>query len=303
MPASERNSSGRKCCCGAFEVVLVLVTTLCYAAKVSLSVYAWWGELATIGLSLSLPSTLLAPQLPLSPSPWTHALWLVLFAWEALWLLQAWAMLCRQHTPRIVFPGFYPAFSLACLLHIGWLYAWGRHQLELALALGALLSLCLLACVAMLTTHLYCIRGNLKYFYTCTFWLTRLLVLNASVAYATWSTILTLYALATVLVGSAGVAAATASTILLSLLSSLVLTYFLLENSILDPLLRYVFTVYPVDSLLGYVFTVYPVDRYVLGCPLNHTPCMCSLCTLLSSEPPGMCLLCTLLSSGCLLVS
>lgn len=67
-----------------------------------------------------------------------------------------------------------------------------------------------------------------------------------TVAYATFSIIITLYALGAVLVKNAAVAEETVSTILLSLLSSLLVTYFLLENTILDRFLRYVFAVYPV---------------------------------------------------------
>lgn len=238
----------RRCCRWRvlLEFVLVLVTSLCYAAKVCLLVYSWWGDPGKIALKVSLPSAFLSYGLPISPPQWTHVLWLVIFAWEGLWLVQSWVLLCKQRSPRIIFPGFYLMISLACLLHIGWLFAWARLFPELALGLVALLILSLLACVAMLTGYLYYIRGNLKFYYTCNFRLTRLLALNATVAYATFSIILTLYTLGAVLVDSAEVAEVTVSTILLSLLSSLMVTYFLLENTILDRFLRYVFAVYPV---------------------------------------------------------
>ena len=228
------------------EVIFIPLLTLCYAGKVCLSVYSWWGEPSALGLELSLPSTFQLYLLPISPPEWTLGLWLLIFAWEGLWVLMAWPLLCKQKAPRIVFTGFYPIFCVVCLLHIGWLYAWARQLPLLALVLAALLSLTLLFSLTIITAYLYYIRGNLKFFYRCRFWSVRVLVLNGTVAYTTFALITTLFNLGVVLVQSAGVLGETASTIVLSLVSSLALTYFLLENTILDRFLRYVFAVYPV---------------------------------------------------------
>lgn len=227
-------------------MLLFLLTVLCYGGKVAVCVYAWWGEPGHIALNFSLPSALLETSLPISPSPWTHALWLVLFVWELGFLLLCCFMLCRPRLPHLVCPLFYPAYSLACLLRVGWVFAFGRGLHPLALALVGVETLVLVACVSLLTGYLYFIRGTLKYYYPCWFWWTRLLVLNATVIYLTLSFVWSLFGLGWVLVSDAGLAEETASTILLSLLASCVVTYFLLENSILDRFLRYVFAPYPV---------------------------------------------------------
>lgn len=240
-------SMAEKCLCSlqaVVELLFILLSTLTYAGKVGVCVCGWWGEPSNIALSLSLPSAFVEYSLPISPSTWTQALWLVIFAWEGLWLAMAWIMLFRRQLPRLVFPGFYPAFALACLLHIGWVFAWGKRFPELSLALVGLQTLVLLGCIAMLTAYLYYVRGTWKFYYRCNFWMTRVLVLNATVAYATFSFLLMLFNLAAVLTKNAELAQETSSTILLSVLSSSVVTYFLLENTILDRFLRYVFAGY-----------------------------------------------------------
>lgn len=252
----------KSACCSVrlvFELLLIFLASIAYAVKVGVCVYGWWGDPSTIALELSLPSAFLEYSLPISPPLWTQALWLLIFSWEALALLLAWAILFRPRTPQLVFPVFYLFFTLVCLLHIGWVFAWGRKLLPVSLTLVAIQTVVLVVCMAILTTYLYYIRGSLKFYYSCNFWSTRLLVLNCTVAHATFSFILTLFNLAALLVSAANLAEETASTILLSILASCVITYFLLENTILDRFLRYVFASYPVVlwTLIGVLVGVW----------------------------------------------
>ena len=237
------SSSG---CRRVLKVCLAVLASLASAAKVVISVYAWFGDPGDVGLTLSIPSALAEYDLPISPAEWVHLLWLLLFVWEGLWLGWAWLLICRPRYPQTVVIWFYPTFVLACLLHTGCVFALGRQQLELTFVLVTVLTLVLMVGVALLVGHLYYIRGALKDFYPTTFWLTRIIVLNGIVAYATFSFVSTLFALGAVLSAHANISDQTTSTIVLSLLSSFTVTYFLLEVSILDRFLRHVFTVYPV---------------------------------------------------------
>lgn len=228
------------------RVFFLLLATLTYVVKVILSLYAWWGVPSNIALKVSLQSAFQEYRVPISPGEWTQVFWLVLYLWEALWMVFAWTFVCRQHTTCTIHSAFYPLYSLACLLQIGWVFAWGRLFHELSLALVAVQVLVLMVSVGVLSTYLYYIRGTLKFYYMCNFVLTRVLVLNGTIAYATFSLILMLFNLGAVLIRNADVHPDTVSTTVLSLLSSIVVTYFLLENTILDRFLRYIFTVYPV---------------------------------------------------------
>ena len=242
-----------------FEVILVLATTLTYSSKVVISVYAWWGEYSNIALNVSLQTAFREYALPITPAEWTLALWLVLFTLEGVWILFSWALIFKQHTPRTITPVFYILFSLACVVHTGWVFAWGKLLQELSLALVTAQTLVLIACVGAVSGYLYFIRGTLRFYYRCNFLLTRVLVLNGTIAYATFSLILVLFNLGAVLTDNANLTGETASTIILSLLSSIVVTYFLLENTVLDRFLRYIFSVYPVVlwTLIGILTEVW----------------------------------------------
>ena len=252
----------RKGCCSVkllCELLVILLASLAYAGKVGVCVYSWWGEPSNIALNLSLPSAFLEYSISISPPLWSQALWLVIFAWEGLGLVLAWGVLCKPRIPRLVVPCVYPVFFLVSCLHICWVFTWGRDLPHVSLALIAVQTLLLVLCMALLTGYLYYIRGSLKFFYRCNFWSTRLLVLNCTVAYATFSFILALFNLAAVLVTHANLPQETASTILLALLTSCLVTYFLLENTILDRFLRYVFAGYPVVlwTLIGILVGVW----------------------------------------------
>ena len=92
---------------------------------------------------------------------------------------------------------------------------------------------------------------------------TRILVLNGLVAFSAWTTFVTLLNLGTVLQEKAGVHVDTSSTIILSLLGSIVFSYFLLENTILDRFLRHIFMVYPVMiwCLVGVMVQHWSLER------------------------------------------
>ena len=77
-------------------------------------------------------------------------------------------------------------------------------------------------------------------------WLTRILVLNGLLFYATWTTIASLLNLILALQHDGDTDSSTAPYIVLSLLLPTVITYFILENTVFDRYLCYSFAVYPV---------------------------------------------------------
>ena len=243
MEASEEQVCSIKC---VLKLCLLMLATLCSLAKMAISVYAWFGDPGGLALLDSVPSALSSHQLPGAPAEWTRALWPLLFAWELVWLMWVWLLLCRRHAPHIIVLVFYPVYILTCLLHIGCVFALGRREQEVTFALVAVLTFSLLLCVALLTGYLYYIRGPLKCYYPATFRLTQILLVNGVTAYATFTLVSLLFLLGALLMRHTSLPVDTLSSIILSLLSSLTVTYFLLEASILDRFLRHVFTVYPV---------------------------------------------------------
>ena len=76
--------------------------------------------------------------------------------------------------------------------------------------------------------------------------LTKVLVLNGLSLYATWTTIAGLVNFSIVLQYTFDIDPSTVGTVTLALLSAVILLYFSLENTVLDPYSRDAFTVYPV---------------------------------------------------------
>ena len=230
------------------ELTGVFVATLLYAVIVIIGLYSWLGNPAGFGMHMSILRAFERYQLTVSPAVWTYAAWLAAYVWQGLWLLYAWSFTCRQHKPRTIFPGVYPAFWFVCILNVGWVYSWCNSFPELSLAFIALVTVTLYVSVGMESCHLY-VNPQLNHHDRFSLWVTRILVLNGLVAFSAWTTFVTLLNLGAVLQERAGVHVDTSSTIILSLLGSTVVAYFLLENTILDWFLRHIFMVYPVVIL------------------------------------------------------
>ena len=209
--------------------------------------YAWWGYSAKIGLKADLRTALDTPDADVSIKRYGNAAWILLFVWEVIWTAYAWTRFCRNPEVRAISPGIYPLYSFACALNIGWIFAEGNNVAPLSFALSAVLCLVLYISLGVATVYLYRKKFDLITFdQSNDLRATHVLVLNGVALYAAWATIMMLYDLGAVLQDSAHVHHVTVGTIILTLLGSLLLSYFLLEVTILDRFLRYVLIVYPV---------------------------------------------------------
>lgn len=229
------------------ELLSLSFLSLLCTARAVLGMYAWWGDGVKVGLKADLRTTLDTPDIDVSIKRWGNAVWILIFVWEVIWTAYAWSCLCRNVAIRSIFPGIYPLYTFACVLNIGWIFAEGNNIAPLSLALSALLCLVLYISLGSATIYLYRKRFDLKiYDQIKDLRAAHVLVLNGVALFAAWTTITMLYDLGAVLQENAHVYPATVATIILSLLGSLVVSYFLLELTILDRFLRYVIIVYPV---------------------------------------------------------
>ncbi len=97
--------------------------------------------------------------------------------------------------------------------------------------------------IAVLAVYLERVRGLAT---RVDVWLTRILSLNGLCFYAAWTTIASLVSVSIVAQHSSHHSPSDSGTISLVLLTVTVIVYFLLENTLFDKFLRYVFSVYPV---------------------------------------------------------
>lgn len=250
-----RDNAGLVC-----ELIGLSLITLLYSATVVISAYAWWGDPSSFGFNLTTRDAFEHYYLKISFATWTHAAWIAIYVWQAVWILYAWTFAYNLKKPdackrrRTLFPGLYPAYMFVCGVNIGWVYSWGNRLPEISLGLIVLLAISLWVSVGMVSGYLYVATPDLPDAKS-DLWMTRLSAQNGLAAFASWATLIMLYNLGAVLQEDASLHVDTTATILLSLISAIVLACFLLETTILDRFLRYSIAVYPVVMwTLGGVF-------------------------------------------------
>ncbi|XP_075994137.1 uncharacterized protein LOC142988768 [Genypterus blacodes] len=189
----------------------------------------------------------------ITPSGWTFNIWSVIYVWLTAMVVYILSLLCRKNgygyvycSPSVLPYGFFICWCINLCFNIGWLLVWDR-----GLMIPALVFLILVICTnyAMIafTCHGLHIYGPwLEKYHKAELWLIRVLVQNGVTIYATWTTIATLINLTIVLTYNANMSPTDAATIAYSVLSVVLLVWFMLENSVLDKHVRYILTVYPV---------------------------------------------------------
>ena len=174
--------------------------------------------------------------------------------------------------PRTIFTGVYIGYSLVNATNITWIYVWGNLHITAACVLLFLFNFFFYPTLTMLVGYFYKVRDEPHRADTVLTWI---LPVNGLFLYATWTTIASLINLAAAVQYSSSldVSGADSGTISLSLLLVTVVVYFILENTILCRVLRYVLSVYPVViwALIGVLSVHWGVEgeernsRFALG--------------------------------------
>ena len=187
-------------------------------------------------------------SLQITPAGWTFSIWGIIYTWQVLWLLYAWSFVFRPSTPRTVSWISLLLYSCGNICNIIWIFVWGNNYPQIAFPFIFLIWAFVVAAISVETYHINKVSpvmlSNKKY--KIDLWITRLLVPNGLVIYATWLTAATHLNFGIVLQYYANVSAVTTGAVMLWLLSALTLIYFALENTILDRYARFIFMVYPV---------------------------------------------------------
>ena len=183
-----------------------------------------------------------------TPAGWTFAIWGIIYTWQALWLLYAWSFPFRPSTPRTISWIVLLLYTSNNINIIIWLYVWGNNRTDISFAFVLLTAVFLWAGVIVETVHLYKLAPtmNTELKSKIDLWISRLLVTNGLVIYATWVTIATLLNFGIVLQYFANVTPITTGVVVQWLLTLVIVGYFTLENTILDRFARFIFMFYPV---------------------------------------------------------
>ncbi|AWP20610.1 Hypothetical protein SMAX5B_001879 [Scophthalmus maximus] len=189
----------------------------------------------------------------LTPSGWTFNIWSVIYVWLTAMIIYIVAGLCRRNgygyvycSPAVLPYGFFISWCFNLCFNIGWLVVWDRGIMIAALAFLILVILSNYSMICFICHGLHVYGPWLKKYHKADLWLFRVLVQNGVMVYTTWTTIATLINLTIVLTYEVKMSPTDAATISYSLLSALLLVWFVLENLVLDRHMRYVLITYPV---------------------------------------------------------
>lgn len=189
----------------------------------------------------------------ITPSGWTFSIWGVIYTWLTLMLVYILSGLCRKNaygfmycSPPMLPYGFFVSWILNLTLNVAWLFLWDRKHM-----IPALVFLFCVACTNYAMIFFSChglhIYGAwLNKYHKVDLWLMRAIVQNAISTYTTWTTIATLINLTIVMNYCGSLSAQDAATVSLSILTVVVVVWFILENFVFDQYVRYILTIYPV---------------------------------------------------------
>ncbi|KAM9713088.1 uncharacterized protein ACNS7B_023405 [Menidia menidia] len=187
----------------------------------------------------------------LTPSGWTFNIWSVIYIWLTSMIIYIVSGLFRKNgygylycSPAVLPYGFFISWCLNLCFNIGWLLVWDRGMMIPALVF-LILVICTNYSMIFFTCHgLHVYGAWLKKYHKVDLWLLRVLVQNGVMIYTTWTTLATLINLTIVLTYDANMSPADAATLSYSLLTVLLLVWFVLENTILDKHMRYICITY-----------------------------------------------------------
>ncbi|XP_034042585.1 uncharacterized protein si:ch211-161h7.5 [Thalassophryne amazonica] len=189
----------------------------------------------------------------ITPSGWTFSIWPVIYVWLVLLLVFTISGFCRKNaygyvycSPPVLSHGFFVTwcFNLSC--NVGWLFLWDRRLMPATLAFLLLIASTNYIMIFFSCHGLHIYGAWINKYHKVDLWLHRVLVQNGVAIYATWTTIASLLNLTIVLTNNVKVSPTNAATISLSILAIVLILWFILENSILDKLVRYILIIYPV---------------------------------------------------------
>ncbi|XP_064594371.1 uncharacterized protein LOC135461289 [Liolophura sinensis] len=229
---------------------LNVVTFLVYAAEVFLATVNGLDAVGIFKNTVGNISDLF--YLEITPSSWTFSIWGFIYAWQVLWLVYAFTLICRRGksgylyvSPGVLSPWFLFCFTLSTLFVIAWLFVWDNLIVEAAFAtlLGATLTSHAALCFGY--WRMKNIKSDLvEQSRSIDIWLKQILVLNGVAFYNTWISIATCLNFATLLTytGWSPVPQGAASTAALGLLMAVIFMWFIFKNFLFERHLRFTYS-------------------------------------------------------------
>ncbi|XP_008295694.1 uncharacterized protein LOC103368925 [Stegastes partitus] len=189
----------------------------------------------------------------ITPSGWTFIIWSIIYTFLALLLVYILSGLFRKNmygyvycSPAVLPHGFFVLWCLNLILNIGWLFLWDRKFVSASLIFLILVALTNYGVIFFSCYGLYNYGAWLNKYHKVDLWLHRVLIQNGVAIYATWTTIATLINLAVTVSYDGNMSPPDAATLSLSVLTVLLIVWFVVENFLIDKYVRFILSIYPV---------------------------------------------------------
>ena len=213
-------------------------------------------------------------HLEITPVGATFSIWGAIFAWQVIWILYTVSTVFRSGpATNILQNKFFIAFIANILTIIAWLFTWARAEGVISFVIILLGQIFLDAAIAFACYDLRVFLDDQKVYSQgkVDIWSQRFLVQNGLLFYGTWTTIATLINTAVVFAYYIGTSTKIASLISLSLLGFLAITWFMLENFVIQKYAEYTFSAYVtlIIGLTGILVNIFNDDKLIGGITLG----------------------------------
>ena len=213
-------------------------------------------------------------HLEITPVGATFSIWGAIFAWQVLWILYTVSTVFRSGpATNILQNKFFIVFIANILTVIAWLFTWARAEGVISFVIILLGQIFLDVAIAFACYDLRVFLDDQKVYSQgkVDIWSQRFLVQNGLLFYGTWTTIATLINTAVVFAYYIGTTTKVASLVSLSLLGVLAITWFILENFVIQKYVEYTFTAYItlIIGLTGILLNIFNEDKLVGGITLG----------------------------------
>ena len=213
-------------------------------------------------------------HLEITPVGATFSIWGAIFAWQVIWILYTVSTVFRSGpATNILQNKFFIAFIANILTVIAWLFTWARAEGVISFVIILLGQIFLDAAIAFACYDLRVFLDDQKVYSQgkVDIWSQRFLVQNGLLFYGTWTTIATLINTAVVFAYYIGTSTKVASLISLSLLGFLAITWFMLENFVIQKYAEYTFSAYVtlIIGLTGILVNIFNDDKLIGGITLG----------------------------------
>lgn len=237
----------------ALELGVLAVSVVLYVAAVTWSLFATFAsEPQTLGFKHLTGNISAMYPTDITPANWVFAICALIYVWQGAWLLFALTFpLCRSRATRTISLLVYLPFSIACACNFAWVYLWANEIVAGALAVSIVFALSLILSVTFALRNIALDDDHEDdWSEKLNRWFTYVLVHNGLALFASWLCVAWLLNMSIVadknnkLGGT--ITREDAGTVALSLLTAEIIVWFLLEQTVLEKYVRYIYTIYPV---------------------------------------------------------